>query len=89
MESIGQYLYDNKPIGRGSFSVVFKGYDKNTYEEVAIKKMELDAVDQNLKEHIKSEIKLMKKLKQPNIITLKHVLYNTQGAVHIIMEYCS
>ncbi len=88
MESIGDYVYSTKYIGRGSFSFVYKGHHHKTNQTVAIKKMELDSVDDNLRNHIRSEIKLMKKLRHPNIVILIDVLHDNKGSVYLIMEYC-
>ena len=73
-------------LGRGSFSVVYKGRNKATDNLVAIKT--ISNVSPDIKKVINAEIKAVKQLAQhPNIINvldIKHIGQETK----IIMEFC-
>ena len=48
--SIGNYIYYKQKIGKGSYSCVYKGYNKFTNEEVAIKRLEYSNIDTKIKQ---------------------------------------
>ncbi len=85
--TIGKYNYHDDPIGKGSFSFVFKGWHKKSNNNVAIKKINLSSLSMNMKYHIKSEIAIMEKLEHSNIIQLYDVIYKDE-CVYLIMEFC-
>ena len=87
-ETIKDYIYNRKPIGKGSFSVVYLGKNKITNKEVAIKKISISFDDNVAVEHIDSEIKIMRKTNHPNIVKLYDHLYDRDGNIYLIMEYC-
>ena len=68
--NIGKYIYYKEKIGKGSYSSVYKGYDKFTNEEVAIKRLEYSNIDTKIKQQINRETELMKKLNHTNIVKL-------------------
>ena len=68
-----EYTVNRKRIGKGSFSIVYKGihkYDKKTY---AIKEISVDSVNK-VKENIKREVNVMKTLDHENIVKLHNVI---------------
>ncbi|KJP89590.1 CMGC/GSK protein kinase [Plasmodium fragile] len=72
-------------IGHGVYGVVYKAYCLNSMCVVALK--------QTYQKHARifKEVEIMKKLRHPNIVQLKHAFYtNTSNGgiyVHMIMEY--
>ncbi len=63
-----------EPVGKGSYGVVYSAYDTKTKENVAIKRIN------NVFEHISDgvrilrEIKLLRHLKHPDIVTIKNIV---------------
>jgi serine/threonine protein kinase len=88
-QNIGKYKYSDIPIGHGSFSFVYKGFDKLTGKVVAIKKINIKFNKNLNKEQIESEINIMKNLEHKNIVKLYDYLYDKYDNVYLIMEYCS
>ena len=83
-KSLGDYLYYNEPIGQGSFSLIYKGYRLKDRKPIAIKKI-TRFIEQK---YIDSEINLMKKLDNDNILKLYEVIQ--QGSsLYLILEYCN
>lgn len=79
-------------IGRGSFSRVYLGTDILTDLNVAIKRIEMSSIPEQLKKQIISEIQIVTSLDHPHIVKTYDVAFETNGQeeiVFIIMEYCS
>ena len=73
-------------IGNGSFGVVFLSKMADTGEAVAIKKVLQDRRYKN------RELEIMKTVKHPNVVDMKHYFFTTQGArkdlyLHLVLEY--
>lgn len=82
MEPASKYVEESK-IGKGAFSTVFKGYDKEKKFPVAIKRIirwEEDSV-------IEREISILKKLRHPNIVNLID-FEKSEEYYCIVLEYC-
>ncbi|KAG5357673.1 Serine/threonine-protein kinase KIC1 [Yarrowia sp. C11] len=77
-------------IGRGNFGVVYKGYHKKTKQLVAIKVLNLDTAEDDVKE-VQHEIQLLSQLKLADAenITRYHGSYLHGSRLWIIMEYCA
>ena len=86
---VQNYVIYKKRIGKGAFSTVYKGYNKITKLQVAIKEITLDTLNKH-KKMFKRETDIMLKLKHPNIITLYDTIIdeNTEN-VYLIMDYYS
>lgn len=86
---VKDYVIYKKRIGKGAFSTVYKGYNKNTKLQVAIKEITLETLNKHQK-MFKRETDIMKKLKHQNIITLYDTIIdeNTEN-VYLIMDYYS
>jgi len=86
---VQNYVIYKKRIGKGAFSTVYKGYNKITKLQVAIKEITLDTLNKH-KKMFKRETDIMMKLKHPNIITLYDTIIdeNTEN-VYLIMDYYS
>merc|ERR1719401_1828695 len=75
-------------LGSGSFGTVYQAEVAETGESVAIKKVFQD------KRYKNRELQIMRELKHPNVVELKHAFYTTgdkQGETYlnVVMEYCS
>jgi serine/threonine protein kinase len=85
VKSIGDFMYYNNYIlGRGSFSVIYKGYRISDNMPIAVKKI-TRVISQT---YLKNEVSLMKSLNHPNIIKLYDVIYE-KDKVYMILEYCN
>jgi len=72
-----------KELGRGGFSIVYEGINKDTQEKFAIK-----AIDKNQSvelDILNREIDIMKRLKHKNIIQLYDV-YNEEENLYLVIE---
>lgn len=66
---IKSYVYSLDPIGRGSFSTVYKGFDTKTDQIIAIKKIDLESLPKpGLKRRLVDEVKLLKNISHQNIV---------------------
>eukprot|EP00439_Symbiodinium_sp_Y106_P084050 s1181_g24.t2 len=75
-------------LGSGSFGVVYQAQVVETGESVAIKKVFQD------KRYKNRELQIMKELKHPNVVELKHAFYTSgekpgETYLNVVMEYCS
>ncbi|KAM3142202.1 hypothetical protein pb186bvf_005611 [Paramecium bursaria] len=87
---IDKYIFNTKDqIGEGSYAKVYKGVNEKTQEKVAIKMLSKEVInaDDYLREGLISEIKIMQKLKSPNIVQLMDVM-ETSNNYYIIQEFC-
>ena len=84
---IKNYIYSKK-IGRGSFSKVYKGYNKDTSEKVAIKVVDME-ISKHLELFMEREIEVMKTLDHVNILKLYDVIHDpNENVIYLILEYC-
>jgi len=87
MKYIDKYIYDENYIGKGTFSKVYIGYERNKKEKkYAIKKIYKKS-DAKYAKYVKYEIEIMNKLKHKNIITLYDTIY-TEKHVFLVLELC-
>ena len=87
MKYIDKYIYDENYIGKGTFSKVYIGYERNKKEKkYAIKKIYKKS-DAKYAKYVKYEIEIMNKLKHKNIITLYDTIY-TEKYVFLVLELC-
>lgn len=75
-------------LGSGSFGVVYQAQVVETGESVAIKKVFQD------KRYKNRELQIMKELRHPNVVELKHAFYTSgekpgETYLNVVMEYCS
>eukprot|EP00922_Rhytidocystis_sp_ex-Travisia-forbesii_P059566 GHVS01088331.1.p1 GENE.GHVS01088331.1~~GHVS01088331.1.p1 ORF type:complete len:568 (+),score=66.72 GHVS01088331.1:745-2448(+) len=82
-----QYTYNaERVIGNGSFGVVYQAQVVETRETVAIKKVFQD------KRYKNRELQIMRELRHPNIVQLKHAFYTSGDKpdelyLNVVMEY--
>lgn len=83
--TLGNYNVQRKYIGKGSFSKIYKGYNVNTKDTVAVKIIKKkNIIDEKL---ILREISVMKIMNHINILKLKDVL-NSNNKYYLILEFC-
>lgn len=71
-DRMGNFTYNaDRVIGNGSFGVVYQATIAETGESVAIKKVFQDRRYKN------RELQIMKELKHPNVIYMRHAFYTT------------
>lgn len=76
-------------IGRGSFANVYKGTDLQSRKTVAIKSVFRSRLkNQKLISNLEIEIKILRNLKNPHIVSLLDCV-KTDNHIHLIMDYCS
>ncbi|CAA6654152.1 unnamed protein product [Spirodela intermedia] len=73
-------------LGEGTYGVVFKAVDTKTGQIVAIKKIRLGAQKEGINFTALREIKLLKELKDPNIIELIDA-FPHKGNLHLVFEF--
>ena len=75
-------------IGKGTFSVVKLGENKQTKEKVAIKILQKNKIlNKEDLIRIQREIEILRRLKHPNVIKI-HRIEEDEKKFYIIMEYC-
>nr|GME09933.1 serine/threonine-protein kinase ATG1c isoform X2 [Ipomoea batatas] len=84
--AVGDYVV-SKQIGMGSFSTVWHARHRVECTEVAIKEIATARLNSKLKESLKSEIVILKKINHCNIIRL-HDMIEEPGKIYIVLEYC-
>ncbi|VTZ68799.1 calcium-dependent protein kinase 7, putative [Plasmodium chabaudi chabaudi] len=79
-------LYEiHEQLGQGKFSTVYRGINKQTNSEFAIKVINNRSVSIYEKELLRSEISILRLLRHPNVIFLKEII-NTKETLYISME---
>lgn len=73
-------------LGEGTYGVVFKAIDTKTGKVVAIKKIRLGKYKEGVNFTALREIKLLKELKDPNIIELIDA-FPHKGNLHLVFEF--
>nr|XP_009417926.1 PREDICTED: cyclin-dependent kinase D-1-like isoform X3 [Musa acuminata subsp. malaccensis] len=73
-------------LGEGTYGVVFKAIDTKTGQTVAIKKIRLGQYKEGVNFTALREIKLLKELKDPNIIELIDA-FPHKGNLHLVFEF--
>uniref|UniRef100_A0A1I7XLJ6 cyclin-dependent kinase n=1 Tax=Heterorhabditis bacteriophora TaxID=37862 RepID=A0A1I7XLJ6_HETBA len=74
-------------IGEGSYGVVYKCRNKDTGQVVAIKKFVETEDDPQIKKIALREIRMLKQLKHPNLVTLLEV-FKRNRKLHLVFEHC-
>ncbi|XP_012484235.1 cyclin-dependent kinase D-3 isoform X1 [Gossypium raimondii] len=73
-------------LGEGTYGVVYKAIDTKTGQIVAIKKIRLGKQKEGVNFTALREIKLLKELKDPNIIELTDA-FPLKGNLHLVFEF--
>jgi serine/threonine-protein kinase ULK/ATG1 len=75
-------------IGKGQYGEVFKGYKKDTNEDVAIKAVNRKNLKGKFYELLENEIKVLRSCNNVNIIKL-YDIKKTQNNIYLMLEYCN
>jgi serine/threonine protein kinase len=62
------FLQIEKPVGEGTYGVVYKARDKQTGDYVALKKIRLEGDDEGVPSTALREISLLKELDHTNVV---------------------
>lgn len=73
-------------IGSGSYGNVYKGIDKTTHQQIAIKKIKAPIEEDGIPVEILREIIILRNISHPNVIKLHDVIYTTEK-MYLIFEY--
>lgn len=74
-------------IGEGTYGVVYKARNRLTGENVALKKIRLEAEDEGIPSTAIREISILKELQHPNIVRLHDVIH-TEKKLTLVFEFC-
>ncbi|CAE7203969.1 Cdk10 [Symbiodinium sp. CCMP2456] len=76
-------------LGQGSYGTVYRARDTENGEIVALKKVIIHAEKEGFPKSSLREIRLLKRLRHPNIVELREVACGRQpGSVFLVFEYC-
>ena len=79
-------LYEfGEKVGSGKFGTVFSSIDLETREKVAIKQIEMKALDSEEKENLRGEIAIMRLVDHRNIVRLRHV-FQTKETTFLVTD---
>ena len=82
------YILFKKAIGKGSYSKVYRGYNKETKQDIALKKILFSKLHNHVKDKVISEINILQKMNHKNI--MKMYEYKFEGDyIVLITEYCN
>jgi serine/threonine protein kinase len=82
----GKYVIFRPEIGKGSYSKVYKAKDKN-HKSVAIKRINIEKINNKLLDRIELEINIHKKLQHDNIVKLNEIIRDEKN-ICLVLEYC-
>lgn len=88
MKEWRDYMISVNSIGKGMYSKVYYGYNKNTNQEIALKKIFFDRLQNKVKDRVVTEINILQKLNHKNIIKLYDYKFDGDYIL-LIMEYCN
>jgi non-specific serine/threonine protein kinase/NIMA (never in mitosis gene a)-related kinase len=77
-----------KNIGNGMYGQVFLANHKLEQKLYAIKRINFKDINVKDRENIENEVKLLKDLKHPNIVSYKDSFCDRENYFNIVMSYC-
>ncbi|PCH36885.1 other/ULK/ULK protein kinase [Wolfiporia cocos MD-104 SS10] len=75
-------------LGKGSFATVYRGYNENTHQEVAIKTVNRANLSPKLLENLQGEIDILKRLSHRHITKLIDIVHAERN-IYLIIEFCA
>ena len=88
MSIASKYIKTEKPIGEGTYGVVYKATEKATGAIVALKKIRLEVEDEGVPSTALREISLLKELHHQNIVDLKDVEHSeSPPRLYLVFEW--
>uniref|UniRef100_A0A6B2LDL9 non-specific serine/threonine protein kinase n=2 Tax=Arcella intermedia TaxID=1963864 RepID=A0A6B2LDL9_9EUKA len=76
----------NEELGKGQFAVVYKGFNIETGERVAVKYIDKDAVDVTKLPTLRREAELLQKLNHSNIVKIYH-FEESKKKLALVLEF--
>eukprot|EP00941_MAST-03F_sp_MAST-3F-sp1_P002254 g2254.t1 len=86
MSCMQKYKKIEKPLGEGTYGVVYKAKNIETGETVALKKIRLEVEDEGVPSTALREISVLKTLDHPNVVKLKDVEHS-ENRLYLVFEY--
>ena len=86
MSCLARYKKIEKPLGEGTYGVVYKAKDIRTGDIVALKKIRLEVEDEGVPSTALREISVLKTLDHPNVVKLKDVEHS-ENRLYLVFEY--
>jgi len=86
-KQIDNYILERK-IGSGQFGEVYKGFNKITGQDVAVKVVKRELLTGKFLELLENEIKVLRSCDNVNIIKL-YDLKKTSNNFYLVLEYCN
>ncbi|CAE7864520.1 Cdk2 [Symbiodinium sp. KB8] len=86
LTGLAKYDRVEKPVGQGTYGVVYRAKNKLTGETVAMKKIRLEMEDEGVPSTALREISLLKELTHPNIVELKEVEHS-ERRLYLVFEW--
>jgi serine/threonine protein kinase len=83
---LAKYKKIEKPLGEGTYGVVYKAKHIETGETVALKKIRLEVEDEGVPSTALREISVLKTLEHPNVVKLKDVEHS-DNRLYLVFEY--
>lgn len=83
---LARYNKVEKPVGEGTYGVVYKAKDRHTGDYVALKKIRLEVEDEGIPSTALREISLLRELDHPNIVKLRDVEHS-EGRLYLVFEW--
>ena len=74
-------------LGRGSFATVWRGTCAKTGVEVAVKEIDCERLSKKLRESLKLEVEVMRKMRDDHILRFID-METSKDTVYIVLEYC-
>ena len=68
-----KYSYE-KIVGKGTYGQVWKGYNDQTGETIAIKETKIDDIKNGIPSNMLREISILKELEHENVVSLKDIV---------------
>lgn len=84
---VDNYVLERE-IGKGQFGKVYKGYNKVTGEDIAVKTVSRANLKGKFYELLENEIKVLRTCNNVNIIKLFDIK-KTKNNIYLILEYCN
>ena len=86
-ELVGGRWTLGEKLGRGSFATVWRGTCAKTGVEVAVKEIDCERLSKKLRESLKLEVEVMRKMRDDHILRFID-METSKDTVYIVLEYC-